>query len=70
MSENYIICKCKQVSYTDIEKALENHNKMEDVMRVFDDVQKITKCSTGCGGCHDKVLNVISEVMMGGKVTL
>ncbi len=65
MSENYIICKCKQVSYTDIEKALENHNKMEDVMRVFDDVQKITKCSTGCGGCHDKVLNVISEVMMG-----
>ena len=65
MSENYIICKCKQVSYTDIEKALENHNKMEDVMRVFDDVQKITKCSTGCGGCHDKVPNVISEVMMG-----
>lgn len=65
MSENYIICKCKQVSYTDIEKALENHNKMEDVMRLFDDVQKITKCSTGCGGCHDKVLNVISEVMMG-----
>ena len=65
MSENYIICKCKQVSYTDIEKALENHNKMEDVMRLFDDVQKITRCSTGCGGCHDKVLNVISEVMMG-----
>ena len=65
MSENYIICKCKQVSYTDIEKALQNHSKMEDVMQVFNDVQKITKCSTGCGGCHDKVLNVISEVMMG-----
>ena len=63
MSENYIICKCKQVSYTDIEKALENHNKMEDVMRVFDDVQKITKCSTGCGGCHDKILDVISQIM-------
>lgn len=65
MKENYIICNCKQVSYTDIEHALENHKKMENVLEAFDDVQKITHCSTGCGGCHDKVLNVISEIMMG-----
>ena len=65
MKANEIICNCKQVSYTDIEHALEKHNKMEDVLEVFEDVQKITHCSTGCGGCHDKVLNVISEVMMG-----
>ena len=65
MAENYIICNCKQVSYKDIEQALEHHNKMEDVLEVFEDVQKITRCSTGCGGCHDKVLNVISEIMMG-----
>ena len=64
MSENYIICNCKQVSYTDIEKALANHSKMEDVLVLFEDVQRITHCSTGCGGCHDKVLNVISEIMM------
>ena len=64
MKANEIICNCKQVSYTDIEHALEHHNKMEDVLEVFDDVQKITHCSTGCGGCHDKVLNVISEIMM------
>ncbi len=63
--ENYIICNCKQVSYIDIERALVNHSKMEDVMKVFDDVQKITRCSTGCGGCHDKVLEVISQIMMG-----
>ncbi len=63
--EDYIICNCKQVRYTDIEKALVNHEKMEDVMQVFDDVQKITRCSTGCGGCHDKVLNAISQIMMG-----
>ena len=50
--ENYIICNCKQVSYTDIEHALENHNKMEDVLEVFQDVQRITHCSTGCGGCQ------------------
>lgn len=65
MSENIMICNCKQVSYTDIEHALENHNKMEDVLQVFEDVQRITHCSTGCGGCHDKVLAVISEIMMG-----
>lgn len=63
--ENQIICNCKQVSYKEIEQALTNHTKMEDVLEVFDDVQKITHCSTGCGGCHDKVLSVISEIMMG-----
>ena len=62
--ENYIICNCKQVSYTDIEPALENQSRMEDVLEVFKDVQRITHCSTGCGGCHNKVLDVISEIMM------
>ncbi len=63
--EDYIICNCKQVRYTDIEKALASQSKMEDVILLFNEVQKITHCSTGCGGCHDKVLNVISEIMMG-----
>ena len=63
--ENYMVCNCKQVSYTDIEHALEKHNKFEDVLQVFEDVQRITHCSTGCGGCHDKVLEIISQVMMG-----
>ena len=36
--ENQIICHCKKVSYTDIEHALENHSKMEDVLEVFNDV--------------------------------
>ncbi len=63
--ENYIICNCKQVSYKDIERALANQSKMEDVLQIFDEVQKVTHCSTGCGGCHDKVLSVISEIMMG-----
>ena len=64
MKENYIVCNCKQVSFFDIENALHNHNKMEDVMEVFKDVQNVTHCSTGCGGCYQKVLDVISEIMM------
>ena len=30
-------------------------NNIKDVVSVFDDVQKQTHCSTGCGGCHDKI---------------
>ena len=65
MKENYIVCNCKQVSYFDIENALHNHNKMEDVIEVFKDVQNVTHCTTGCGGCYQKVLDIISEVLMG-----
>ena len=31
---------------------------------IVDEVQMITHCSTGCGGCHQKVLDIISEIMM------
>ncbi len=65
MKENYTVCNCAQVSYNDIASALETHNKMEDVIKVFEDVQKVTHCTTGCGGCYEKVLDVISEVLMG-----
>ena len=27
--------------------------------------EKVTHCSTGCGGCHDKVIDIISEILMG-----
>lgn len=65
MKENYIVCNCKQVSYADIADALHTHNKMEDVIDVFKDVQNVTHCTTGCGGCYQKVLDIISEVLMG-----
>lgn len=64
MKENYIVCNCMQVSYSNIAEALEGHSKLEDVLELFKAVQEVTHCSTGCGGCHDKVLDVISEIMM------
>lgn len=64
MQANEIICNCKQVSYADVENALHDLQKFDDVLQTFDEVQRITSCSTGCGGCHDKILNVISELMM------
>ncbi len=66
MELNYTVCNCKQVSYADIANALDTNSKFDDVLKAFEDVQKVTHCSTGCGGCHQKVLDIISEVMMGG----
>ena len=65
MVENYMVCNCKQVSYADIANALDEHKNFENVLEAFEDVQKITHCSTGCGGCHQKVLDIISEIRMG-----
>ena len=45
-----MICNCKQVSYADVENALHQMEKFDDVLSAFDEVQKITHCSTGCGG--------------------
>ena len=68
MKENYIVCNCKKVSYNDIASALETHSKFQDVLDIFEDVKKVTHCSTGCGGCHDKVITIISEIMAGREL--
>ena len=65
MQENYMVCNCKQVSYADIANALDSQKDFGSVLEAFEDVQKVTSCSTGCGGCHQKVLDLISEIMMG-----
>lgn len=53
-----------KVDYSSIADALDGQDKFENVLELFKKVQEITHCSTGCGGCHDKVLEVISEIMM------
>jgi NAD(P)H-nitrite reductase large subunit len=55
-----------KVSYNDIVSALHANKKFDDVLNAFDDVQKTTKCSTGCGGCYEKVLAIISDTMANG----
>jgi len=60
---NYTICNCKQVSFFDVQKALEQCHRFDDVEETFREVQEITHCTTGCGGCHDKILDAISKIM-------
>ena len=43
MVENYMVCKCKQVSYADIANALDTHKNFESVLDAFADVQKKLK---------------------------
>ena len=61
--ENKIICNCKKVSVADIEKALHENERFSDVEKAFKEVQAITHCSTGCGGCYEKVLDTIADLM-------
>ncbi len=67
MKENYEICHCRKVTYGDIEDALHDHKTFGDVLESFKHVQAVTHCSTGCGGCYQEVLDVISELMMGAS---
>lgn len=67
MIENYMVCNCKQVSYGTIVDALYALPNLDDVLKAFESVKEVTHCSTGCGGCHNKVLDIISEVMMERK---
>lgn len=60
---NYTICNCKQVTYFDVQDALSKSEHFADVEKTFEEVQRITHCSTGCGCCHNKILDAISEIM-------
>lgn len=60
--ENAELCHCKHVTLADIDRALAQKNRFSDVEREFQEVQKITSCSTGC---HDKIMGVISGLMSG-----
>ncbi len=60
-----VICNCKQVTLADIDRALHTHANFADVEKEFAEVQKLTACSTGCGGCYDKIMAVISGIISG-----
>lgn len=61
--ENYPVCICNKVSYFDILDAIHDNKKMDALLDVFESVKNTTHCSTGCGGCYDKVIHIISEAM-------
>ena len=63
--ENYTVCLCNNVTYFDILDAVHSNGKLEALLDVFENVKNTTHCTTGCGGCYDKVMHIISEAMSG-----
>lgn len=61
--ENTVLCNCMNVTYNDVENAIHESETFTDLEKEFEEVQQITGCSTGCGGCHDKIMDTISEIM-------
>ncbi len=64
-SENYVVCRCNQVNYFDVIHAAQEHMDLGSMLALFDEVKNTTHCSTGCGGCYNKVLAIISDILSG-----
>ena len=63
MESSTLICNCKKVTYGAIETAVREATRLDDAIGLFEEVQKATSCSTGCGRCHDKILDIIADLM-------
>ena len=63
--ENREICHCMGVSYSDIYNAVNSLSRLEDVLDTFKQIQEATSCSTGCGGCYNEVVGLISDLING-----
>ncbi len=64
-NENYVVCLCNKVKYFDILNAAQSNKDLSGLLNIFDEVKNTTHCSTGCGGCYNKVLDIISEILNG-----
>ena len=64
-SQDYQVCNCNHVSYFQILDEIEKNTNLNDLLAVFEAVKETTHCSTGCGGCYDRVIAIISDVMSG-----
>ncbi len=63
--ENVLVCRCNQVKFSDIVDAAREHKDLNGMLSIFDEVKNTTHCSSGCGGCYNKVLAIISEMLSG-----
>ncbi len=64
-NEDYVVCQCNKVKYFDILNAAQSNKDLNGLLNIFDAVKNTTHCSTGCGGCYNKVLDIISEILSG-----
>ncbi len=58
IDDEEIICSCKNVTKGDICKAISDHD-----LKSMDEVKKITRAGTGCGGCLSVVKDIFEAEM-------
>lgn len=56
MAGDRIICRCKNVSYIDIRKA------MIAGARTVDEIKEMTGAGTGCGACCSEIEKILASV--------
>ncbi len=52
-----VVCRCWNVTVGDIKKAIDNGAES------YEGVRDVTRASTGCGGCEDKVRKLVKEFL-------
>lgn len=64
MAGNRVICKCKNVDYIGIRKA------MIAGARTLDEIKEMTGAGTGCGGCIPEIESILASVCGCNNVSL
>lgn len=64
MAKNIIICKCKNVDYITIRKA------MIAGARTLDEIKEMTGAATECGGCAGEIEKILKSVCGCNNVSL
>ena len=57
MDRNEVICECFLVSRGEIEDAIRQKK-----LKTVEDVGYVTNAGTGCGGCRDKIQEILDKV--------
>jgi len=58
MAEGEIICECFGVTDLEVKRAVQESN-----LRTVEEVTNFTKAGGGCGKCHDRITEIISQTL-------
>lgn len=61
-NSSQVVCGCMKVTEQDLISAVKNGAKS------FEDVQAVTKVSTGCGKCSDSVKVLVDNIILKNKI--
>lgn len=57
MKSDTVLCRCFEITYGDIEKAV------KDGARTYDEVSEATQCGQGCGRCAADIAKIVKSII-------